>query len=187
MKITGLSEAYLITMIHPEEKIIFWREEQMEEFLMVLRDFIPEKANSLVYCLLPDRLEMILFSELALHPIDICRTFQQVTLTYLELFSAHTDYPQLIEECGWIIKALDEDGDIEENVTRLSRLPIELHLRKEGEPWNFASFTLPGQRISVQEESEGLMDFVDTVLQEVSRSQRVSFSNLAWSGGRYKH
>jgi hypothetical protein len=187
MKITGQSEAYLITMIHPEEKIIFWREEQMKEFLMVCKDFIPEEATSLVYCLLPDRLEMILFTGKSIYPIDLCRTFHKITMTYLELFGSFTDYPHLIEECGWIIKELNEDSDIEDNVARLSKLPLDLHLRKEGEPWSFASFAMPELSVPAQDSSEEILDFVDSVLREASRNQQASFSQHPWTGGKYKH
>ena len=174
-------------MIHPDEKIIFWREEQMEEFLMVCRDFIPEKTSSLVYCLLPDRMEMILFTEELIHPIDICRMFQMVTTTYLELFGSHPDYPLLIGECGWIIKELDEEVEIEENVSRLSKLPVEMHLRKEGEPWNFASFAMPEFSIPEEDSSEEMLGFVDSVLQEVFQRQQAFFSQYHWTDDKYKH
>lgn len=126
---------YYIKLVHPEEKIIFWRDVELMTFTMVMDDFRHEDLYPLAYTLLPDRLEMVAFFPVYIEVEELASNLQSIVTNFDHFFGACAKDRDLLIETRWSIKQLVSEEDLRNVVQKINQLPVDLRLAAELGEW----------------------------------------------------
>lgn len=141
MKASNPFYAYHIRLIHPDEKIIFWKEIELSTFSMVMQDFLMKEIRPVAYCLIPDRLEMVTKAARGLFLEELEENLCSIITIYDDFFGENSKNRKLMAETRWEIRRLENKNELRDLIGQIHRLPVENKLVKQMHQWEHSSFT----------------------------------------------
>ena len=175
--------AYHVRLVHPEEKIIFWKDMELGTFLMVMQDFLHNDVRPLAWCLLPDRLELVMRSRSELDMEEIGENLRNIVSIYDEFFGEVAEKRSLLTETRWEIRRINNKAEVRDIITSVHELPVEHKLVKKKHLWAHSSFAEYLYDDPEMIEPELIGEIIRDTLEELSPENELILNHLENDGG----
>lgn len=175
--------AYHVRLVHPDEKIIFWKDMELGTFLMVMQDFLMKDVRPMAWCLLPDRLEMVIRSKNPLTIGVMSDNLRNIVCIYDEFFGEVAEKRSILTETRWEISELEDKAEIRGLISRVHALPVEKKLVKKMHLWEHSSFSEYFYEDPEMIEPELIGELIRDTLEDLGRESNAILEHLDKEGG----
>ncbi|HRY99802.1 MAG TPA: hypothetical protein P5550_12170 [Bacteroidales bacterium] len=183
MKTTTDFIAYHVRLIHPEEKIIFWKDMELGTFLMVMHDFLLKDVKPMAWCALPDRLEMVIRSAKPLAIDRMGENLRNIICIYDEFFGEVAEKRDILAETRWEVIELNDKASVRTTISRVHALPVESKLVKKMHLWEHSSFAEYHYEDPGMIEPELIGDIIRDTLDHLGKEGEAILEHLDKEGG----
>jgi hypothetical protein len=174
---------YHVRLVHPEEKIIFWKDMELGTFLMVMHDFLMKDVRPLAWCALPDRLEMVIRSREPLNFESIGENLRNIVTIYDEFFGEVAENRTLLAETSWDVIELKDKTAVRSLISEVHALPVKHKLVKKMHLWEHSSFADYHYEDPGMIEPELIGEIIRDTLDQLGKEGEAILEHLDKEGG----